>query len=66
MAYWFAVHETTGQTPARVIFGNDLRLPIDLKFGINVMGGSNAKEVNSILDDIMSDKMKAKMISNEL
>jgi hypothetical protein len=32
MAYRSAVHETTAHSPAKVIFGTDLRLPPDLKF----------------------------------
>ena len=30
MAYWTAVHETTGCTPASLMFGRDLKLPIDM------------------------------------
>ena len=33
MAYRTAVHETTGCTPAMMMFGRDLRLPVDLLFG---------------------------------
>ena len=33
MAYRAAVHDTTGQTPSKVVFGRDLRLPCDLVFG---------------------------------
>ena len=33
MAYRTSVHETTGQTPARLMMGRDLRLPIDLIVG---------------------------------
>ena len=33
MAYRTSVHETTGQTPARLMLGRDLRLPIDLLIG---------------------------------
>ncbi|UYV61797.1 K02A2.6-like, partial [Cordylochernes scorpioides] len=33
MAYRAAIHETTGQTPAKVMFGRELRLPCDLEFG---------------------------------
>ena len=31
MAYRTSVHETTSQTPARLMLGRDLRLPVDLK-----------------------------------
>ncbi|UYV67829.1 K02A2.6-like [Cordylochernes scorpioides] len=33
MAYRAAIHETTGQTPANIMFGRELRLPCDLEFG---------------------------------
>ena len=33
MAYRTAIHETTGCTPASLMLGRDLRLPIDLLFG---------------------------------
>ncbi|KAJ8982924.1 hypothetical protein NQ317_004580 [Molorchus minor] len=33
LAYRSSVHETTGQTPASIIMGRELRLPCDLKFG---------------------------------
>ena len=33
LAYRSAVHESTGCTPAKVVFGRDLRLPVDLLFG---------------------------------
>lgn len=33
LAYRSAVHETTGQTPGSIVFGRELRLPCDLKFG---------------------------------
>ncbi|UYV62133.1 K02A2.6-like, partial [Cordylochernes scorpioides] len=33
MAYRAAINETTGQTPAKVMFGRELRLPCDLEFG---------------------------------
>ena len=33
MAYRTSVHETTGQTPARLMLGRDLRLPVDLLIG---------------------------------
>ena len=33
LAYRSAVHEHTGCTPAKIMFGGDLRLPIDLIYG---------------------------------
>ena len=33
MAYRTAIHETTGCTPAQLMMGHDLRLPIDLLVG---------------------------------
>ena len=33
MAYRSAVHDTTGNTPARMMLGRDLKLPVDLCFG---------------------------------
>lgn len=33
MAYRAAVHDTTGLTPAKIVFGKELRLPCDLVFG---------------------------------
>ena len=33
LAYRSAIHESTGCTPAKVIFGRDLRLPVDLLLG---------------------------------
>ena len=33
MAYRTAIHETTGCTPAQLMMGRDLRLPIDLLIG---------------------------------
>jgi hypothetical protein len=33
LAYRASTHETTGMTPANVVFGKELRLPCDLLFG---------------------------------
>ena len=33
MAYRASTHETTGVTPANMVFGRELRLPCDLMFG---------------------------------
>ncbi|XP_063215566.1 retrovirus-related Pol polyprotein from transposon 412 isoform X1 [Bacillus rossius redtenbacheri] len=33
MAYRAAIHDSTGQTPASIVFGQELRLPCDIKFG---------------------------------
>ena len=33
MAYRTAVHQSTGQTPARLMMGHELRIPVDLMYG---------------------------------
>jgi hypothetical protein len=33
MAYRTAVHTSTGQTPARMMMGHEIRIPIDLMYG---------------------------------
>jgi hypothetical protein len=33
LAYRESTHDTTGSTPARLVFGRELRLPCDLLFG---------------------------------
>ncbi|UYV73470.1 K02A2.6-like [Cordylochernes scorpioides] len=48
MAYRAAIHETTGQTPAKVMFGRELRLPCDLEFGTP---GGPPVEVTSVLSE---------------
>lgn len=40
------------QTSVSLVFGNNLQLPIDLKFAMNDNGENNAKEVNSFLEHI--------------
>ncbi|RYA68429.1 hypothetical protein DD592_26820, partial [Enterobacter cloacae complex sp. 2DZ2F20B] len=34
LVYRAAIHDTTGQTPAHVVFGKELRLPCELVFGL--------------------------------
>ncbi|KRX24424.1 Retrovirus-related Pol polyprotein from transposon [Trichinella nelsoni] len=34
LAYRSSVHHTTGATPSRVVFGRELRLPVDLVYGL--------------------------------
>lgn len=72
LAYRSAVHDTTGHSPARIIFGADLRLPSDLKFGSSSersgAGGDYWKMLQAEMNEIhqvvrqrtqlMSNKMK--------
>ncbi|CAD7002032.1 unnamed protein product [Ceratitis capitata] len=74
MGYRSAVHVTTGQTPARILFGSELRLPSDLKFGITGDAKRIGKVTSTDLEEglrevlafarqrtqVMSDKMKAR------
>lgn len=56
MAYRSSVHETTGQTPANILFGRELRLPCDLVFGSkpgeDLAGEDYVKELRRRMDDI--------------
>ncbi len=72
LAYRSAIHETTGQTPASVIFGRELRLPCDLQYGAkpgeDLVGEDYVtdlrRKMNAIHDrvrtniQVASDKMK--------
>lgn len=50
MAYRAAIHETTGQTPAKVVLGRELRLPCDLVFGS--AGTSNEEGATSYVENL--------------
>ena len=56
LAYRSAVHETTGQSPANVLFGRELRLPCDVKFGArpdeNVVGEDYVSDLRRRMDEI--------------
>ncbi|KAG5885997.1 hypothetical protein JTB14_025391 [Gonioctena quinquepunctata] len=56
MAYRSAVHESTGQTPASIIMGRELRLPCDLKFvippGQDTAGEDYVSKLRQRMDDI--------------
>ncbi|UYV85033.1 hypothetical protein LAZ67_X004344, partial [Cordylochernes scorpioides] len=51
MAYRAAIHETTGQTPAKIMFGRELRLPCDLEFG---SPGEPLAEVTDYVNNLRS------------
>ncbi|KAJ8947791.1 hypothetical protein NQ318_019463 [Aromia moschata] len=54
--YRSSVHETTGQTPASIVIGRELRLPCDLKFGCtpgdDVAGEDYVSTIRQRMDDI--------------
>ncbi|KAJ8960511.1 hypothetical protein NQ318_013795 [Aromia moschata] len=56
LAYRSSVHETTGQTPASIVMGRELRLPCDLKFGCtpgdDVAGEDYVNTLRQRMDDI--------------
>ncbi|UYV79908.1 K02A2.6-like [Cordylochernes scorpioides] len=51
MANRAAIHETTGQTPANILFGRELRLPCDLEFG---SPGEPPAEVTEYVNNLRS------------
>lgn len=55
MAYRSAVHNTTGLTPARVLFGREIRLPCDLVFG-------SPREEGQEINDY-ADQLKEKLLA---
>lgn len=74
LAYRASIHDTTGQTPAKIVLGRNLRLPCDLVFGTP---SESVSEVNGYVDalresmlethalvrnriKIVSDRMKAR------
>jgi hypothetical protein len=52
MAYRSAVHDTTSNTPAKILFGTDLRLPADLLLG---MQPSAEKDVSSYVQQLREE-----------
>jgi hypothetical protein len=49
LAYRAAIHETTHQTPAKILFAHELRLPCDLSFG---SPARVPKDVSSYVDEL--------------
>ncbi|KAJ8950945.1 hypothetical protein NQ318_008384 [Aromia moschata] len=56
LAYRSSVHETSGQTPASIVMGRELRLPCHLKFGCtpgdDVAGEDYVSTLRQRMDDI--------------
>ena len=55
MAYRSSIHETTGTSPNMMTFGRELRLPIDIIFGLPEK--ENSKAYGSLYASQMSDRM---------
>lgn len=71
MAYRAAVHESTSMSPARIIFGNELRLPADLKFGLPGSTEMNLEDYvdnqRLLLDKIHEEiRVNLKLMSNKM
>lgn len=74
MAYRSAVHNTTGLSPSKILFGRELRLPCDLVFGSPDDGTTNVEDYADELKErlleihktvrskiaLASDRMKAR------
>ena len=55
LAYRTAVHKSTGQTPAKLMMGHELRLPVDLIFGRPLDGNT---EMGTDYGKILSDSLE--------
>ncbi len=55
MAYRSAVHESTGQTPNRVMFGREVTLPLDLALGLFHEGTASVTNYAATLSDVMHE-----------
>src|SRR5436189_6411153 len=55
LAYRASVQETTGQSPAKIIFGRELRLPCDLNFGTKLGEEISGEDYVSDLRHRMED-----------
>jgi len=51
-AYRVTVHESTGYTPNRLIFGKEIRLLVDLSFGLPPDATSEDRSVNEYVDRV--------------
>lgn len=51
LAYRSAVHERTGQTPACLMFGREVNLPVDLLYG-RPPGGQKFETVEDYVDQL--------------
>ena len=51
MAYRSSVHDTTGMTPAKLVFGREIRLPGDLMFGSPESQSQEPKNYSSQLEN---------------
>lgn len=70
MAYRSAVHDSTLRTPAKILFGTDLKLPGDLEFGVQPASTKETTQEQENLHELhefvrsrikmTSDKMKAR------
>ncbi|CAH0555118.1 unnamed protein product, partial [Brassicogethes aeneus] len=56
LAYRSSIHDTTGQTPASIVMGRELRLPCDLRFGClpgeDIAGEDYASNLRRKMSDI--------------
>lgn len=71
LAYRSATHDSTSRTPARVIFGMELKLPGDLEFGTTPASGPANSDENYPAQDDLNNlhefvRNKIKMVSNKM
>ena len=55
LAYWASTHETTGVTPANLVFGREHQLPCDLIFGAPPVKGQSVTDYAANLPERLRD-----------
>ena len=65
MAYRSSVHDTNGMTPAKLVFGREIRLPGDLMFGSPETQSQEPKNYSSQLENQLRNESLSKRMAED-